>query len=189
MFTEQEVSLVLTDEEVLMCAEYGFMITEENQSVRDSRNYTAKQLTDRQGNILGVMAEYGFLKAVGKHNDWEDIWIPFTKLEDYGPETTGKPDIAGKYEIRRAHYENSGIPVRRKDVNAGAIIVQAYVGYENRPDGKIRTNNRIKLLGWTDAVEDYGTTVPTRYQSYDTRTQYNKRPMSDLDLSYVMNNV
>jgi len=188
-YGERPTDLTLTWDEISMCAKYGDLITEENKGIADSRNYTAKQLTDRQGNILGVIAEYSFLKAIGKENDWEGIWIPFTKLEDYGPNTTGKPDVADKYEIRRAHYMNSGIPIRAKDRKANAIIVQAFVGYTNLPGGKIRATKEVNFLGWTDAVNDYDTASETNYRSYDTKTQHNKRPMSTLDLSYVLGGV
>lgn len=77
-----------------------------------------------------------------------------------------------KVEVRNATDASRPIPIKEKDVAAGAIVVQVLVQMSGgRPTG------RVYFLGWADAVKDYeGCYIKrngTAYKSF-------KRDMSDL---------
>lgn len=162
--------------------------TQENKKRRDIADYKqeAFNLTSLQANCVGVVAELAVAKWLGYpeevlHGERPDIWAAFVKEEDYGL-YLGQPDIAGIIEVRRAHKRTSPIPIRKKDVRAGALLIQPYVDINYLDNGRINCEHRVELLGWADAVEDYKTGKTPWWTDGDARTAAVKRPMDSLDV-------
>lgn len=181
---------------MLLAAKVGTLRTEENKNKQDIACYDTNRfnLTSEQANRLGVVVELATVKLLGLPEDVQaglrpDVWAAFVKEEDYGL-YLGQPDIAGIIECRRANRRSSPIPLRRKDVEAGAIVVQGYVDYSQNAQGRITVSQEVEFLGWSDAAADWQTAkVPGWAHGGNSRVALEKKPMAALDVQRVLGGV
>lgn len=172
----------ITQEEFAFVAELGRLRTEENKARWNIPDYDTKRfnLTSLQANRLGVLTEFGIGKWLGLDMmDVDvDVWAGFVKSEDYA-KYLGQPDIAGLVEVRRANKEASPLPLRRKDVKAGAFVVQGFVKYRQQEwGGAISVNKEVSILGWSDAKEDWDTGDVPSWSLGDSRVVSRRSPES-----------
>lgn len=169
----------------MFAGELGRLRTEENKGRQDIADYKqeAFNLTSMQANRVGVLAEMAVAKWLGLPeevlmNQCPDIWAGYVPSSEYD-KYLGQPDILGVIEVRRAHRRSSPIPIRRKDVRAGAILIQPYVDITWNGN-KIIADNTVELLGWADAPVDYQTGNIPWWTDGDARVAAEKKPMSAL---------
>lgn len=182
-------TIELTKEEVTFAGRMGMARTNENKNRRDIADYkqSAFNLTSLQANCVGVVAELAVAKWLGLPQDVlegkrPEVWAAFVEEADYG-KFLGAPDILGVIEVRRAHRRTSPIPIRKKDVRAGALLIQPYVDINYLADGKINCERTVELLGWADAPVDYKTGNIPWWTDGDARTAAEKKPMDTLDIT------
>lgn len=184
--------VTLTKEEMAFAAKVGTLRTNENKNRADIACYDSNRfnLTSEQANRLGVVVELATAKYLGLseevlRGERPDVWAAFVEEKDYGT-YLGQPDLLGVIECRRANRKSSPIPLRRKDVQAGAIVVQGYVDYVQTATGRITVPAEVEFLGWSDARADWSTAeVPGWARGGNSRVALEKKPMSALDLSVV----
>lgn len=174
----------LTQDEMAFAGKIGFYRDYENKQRRNIADYDTKRfnLTSLQAHRLGVMCEV----AVGKHLGLDmlkqpnEVWTGFVVSEHY--EFNKGPDILGKYEVRRANVRTSPIPLRKKDLEYNAIVVQVYVNYTQSADG-IMVPSECELLGWSDSAADWKEAqTPSWSKNGQARVVHNKRDMSALEV-------
>lgn len=187
----------LSKEEMAFAAKVGTLRTQENKNRRDIADYDTNRfnLTSEQANRLGVVVELATAKYLGLpeevlRGERPEVWAAFVEEKDYKT-YLGAPDIAGVIECRRANRTSSPIPLRRKDVEAGAIVVQGYVDYIQSPEtGRIIVTPEVQFLGWSDAAADWASaTVPGWARGNNSRVALEKKPMASLDLDRVLGGV
>lgn len=184
--------VTLTKEEAAFAAKVGTLRTMENKNKRDIACYDSNRfnLDSEQANRLGVLVELATAKYLGLpeevlRGERPDVWAAFVETKDYS-KYLGQPDLLGVIECRRANRTSSPIPLRRKDVEAGAIVVQGYVDYIQKPNGRIIVTPEVQFLGWSDAAADWQTaTVPGWAKGGNSRVALEKKPMEALDLSVL----
>lgn len=161
------------------------MRTVENKSRHDIADYKqeAFSLTSMQANRVGVVAEMAVVKWLGLPeevlmNQCPEVWAGYVPSSEYH-KYLGQPDILGVVEVRRAHRRSNPIPIRKKDVRAGAILVQAYVDLTWNST-KVIASNEVELLGWADAPVDWNTGDLPWWSNGDARVAAEKKPMSAL---------
>jgi hypothetical protein len=176
------VIIELTQEEMAFAGKIGYYRDYENKQRSNIADYDTKRfnLTSLQAHRLGVMCEV----AVGKHLGLDmlkqpnEVWTGFVVSEHY--EFNKGPDILNRYEVRRANVRTSPIPLRKKDLEYNALVVQVYVDYKQTTDG-ISVPSQCTLLGWSDANEDWATAEkPSWSKNGQARVVHNKRDMSEL---------
>lgn len=151
------IEVTLSREELQQVAEWGTARTEENKYSSNIADYDTKRfnLNSEQANRLGVMVEFAVYKWLGYDPTNIDltVWAPFVPKSEYA-QHLNRPDIAGKYEVRRANRRNNPLPIRTKDVIAEAILIQGFVDYHQ--NGKsISVPHKVELTGWAVATEDW----------------------------------
>lgn len=166
--------VTFTQEEMNRVAAWGTARTEENKNRRDIADYDKNRfnLTSEQANRLGVLVEYAVYKYLGFDPNIIDpeVWAAYVPSSQY-KQHLGRPDVAGKYEARRANRRGNPIPIRSKDVRCEAIIIQGFVDYTQTRTGGIIVPKAVELTGWADAVTDYETgLIPSWSRNADART-------------------
>lgn len=184
----------LSKDQMAFAARVGTLRTEENKNKRDIACYDSNRfnLSSEQANRLGVVVELATAKYLGLpeevlRGERPEVWAAFVEEKDYGL-YLGQPDLLGVIECRRANRTSSPIPLRRKDVEAGAIVVQGYVDYIQNPEtGRVIVTPEVQFLGWSDAAADWKTgAVPGWAQGGNSRVALEKKPMASLDLDRVL---
>lgn len=187
-----EATITFTPEEMLQIAAWGTARTEENKGRGDIADYDSNRfnLNPEQNNRLGVMTEAAVYKWCGYSLDDIDlnVWAPFVPTSQY--HLLKQPDIAGVIEVRRANRINSPIPIRRKDVEGRAVLVQGFVNYAQAEWlGPIRVPREVSLLGWCDAVQDWPLAEEAgwaRGSGMKSRILKARRHIEDLDLAALL---
>ena len=141
--------------------------TEANAHRNDIPDYdkTRFNLSSKQANRLGVFAEALAFKWAGGNvlNHSLEDWASF--VPNNHPDRTrllANADLFNTIEVRRANSLHSPIPVRQKDRDLGAIVVQVYVPYKQpmktalEPFPGITVGLHGRILGWCNA-DDEGT--------------------------------
>lgn len=178
--------IMMTDEEMAWASAYGQARTTENQHRQDRKEYNPDNfnLSNLQSNKVAVLAEMAVVKWMGLpeevlRNERTDIWAGFVPESQY--HLLKQPDILGTLEVRRANKKSSPIPIFRKDVEAEAIIMHAYVDYEQTND-KIVPLKEVRLLGWADAKADWQTGEFPHWErtGRTARVASEKKPMCNI---------
>jgi|SRR6478752_4704611 len=175
-------TIELTTEEMLFASKIGYYRTIENEQRPDIADYDQKRfrLTSLQANRLGVMCEMAAGKALGLDmlHTTMDQWVSWIPSEHYG--MYPKPDILQRYEVRRCEKMSNPIPIRLKDVEHEAIVLQIHVEYIKNDD-EIIVPSRATIVGWCDAKEEWATAdKPAWSRSNKSRVVTEKRPFSEL---------
>ena len=110
--------------------------------------------TPAQSDALGIMAEVAACELLGYDYNDNTVYVPFAKkLNGKLPPECKQPDIAGKFEIRRIESIGNPLVVQNKDVEAGAIVIAAYVHHKDE-NGKVKsTSGLVTFVGWYYAVD------------------------------------
>ncbi|WP_147307744.1 hypothetical protein [Rhodococcus wratislaviensis] len=177
-------TIELTAEEMAFAGKIGFYRDYENKQRSNIADYDTKRfnLTSLQAHRLGVMCEVAVGKFLGLDmlKQPPEVWTGFVVSEHY--EFNKGPDILNRFEVRRANVRTSPIPLRKKDLEYSAQVVQVYVPYTQTADG-ISVPTQCELLGWSDSVEDWPKAeTPSWSKNGQARVVHNKRPMSDLEV-------
>lgn len=185
------VTVTLSKEEMRMAGNLGTLRTYENRNRQDIPDYDADRfnLTNLQNNVLAVMGEMGSVKYLGfddevVQNKRTDIWAGWVPEADY--ELLKQPDIAGVIEVRTCRKRSNPVPVRWKDVNAGAIILHVYVDFDWTEDGtRVKPTGEVEILGWADAKADWKNGTVPGYSMGDTRV-VQRRSLKTLNLEGLL---
>lgn len=118
----------------------------------------------------------GYSKTGGYHQNWQNEWlgklaeVAWTRFNGHSPFDTSvmtlwesknsnqkhKPDVFGRDELRRVECFGTPVKMKRKDVDAGALVISALVEHHCDPDTHVVIpNGRVYFLEWQNAVEDW----------------------------------
>lgn len=177
------------------CEGWGTARYEENLKRSDIADYDKRRfnLTSKDANYLAVLAEYFVYRQVAEVKGWSltdpdpENWAAFVREQDYD-KYLKTPDIGGVLEVRRANAPNSPLPLRIKDVETNALVVQVYVPYTQWEHGGpiVAHHNRMEILGWVDAKERWdkpSTFTPAWSKTGKSKTTMIKRPWDEFDWS------
>ena len=154
------ISIEFTQEEISFIANTGEARHIEMRGVGNiaAYNNNAATLTPLQADRLGVMAEAAVAKWLGLDitNLPLDIWPSFVKKEDLKKYNNGDVFHNGiKYEVRRVEKLGNPVPIREKDIEAGVIIIQVYVPYSKKANGRITIPTEAIIVGFCNTTSDY----------------------------------
>lgn len=149
-----------TKEELDFISKTGAARHEEMKSVANIADYDPKRmsLTPLQSDKLGVMAEAAVAKWLGYDitNTPLSVWPSFVPKEDLKKYTDGDVNHNGvKYEVRRIERLGNPVPIRKKDIEAGVIIIQVYVPYTKKSNGRIAVPTEAHIIGFCNTTSDY----------------------------------
>lgn len=173
----------LTKDEREFCAQAGDLRVEANKNKRDIADYrpVAFNLTNKQSNRLAVMVEAAVFKWSGGNILDHDLreWAHYVPPELYR-EYLKRPDLWGIIEVRRANKPDSPLPMRKKDLIPGGIVVQGYVPYtQEERFGPIKVGLEVDLLGWA-SESDWSLGQKPWWGNGDNSRVVPKRPMESL---------
>lgn len=161
---------ILTEAEIEFCKDAANKRAEYNKNKKDIPDYDTNRfnLTSLQANFLGIIVEVALCKVLGVDYANPEVYCAFSEdKKDFS-----KPDVLGVFEARRANKEYSPLPVRKKDVEANAIVVQGFAPYiQLEKHGKIANYGEVHWTGWLPAEEAWKKgTVPDWGKNGNSKT-------------------
>lgn len=128
-----------------------------NVAKQDAYHYDKARMQDNvTANVAASACEMAVAKALNKY--WSGSVWDSSQHDRYRRE----PDIPPDLEVRRVREPGNPLAVRRRDVEAGRVMVSAYADEE--------TNFAIVTInGWLDAETAWEVGRPSSYDKENTR--------------------
>lgn len=174
-----------TEEEFNFIGETGKKRHMEMRGVSNIADYdpNRKTLTELQLDRLGLMAEAAVAKWFGYDitNTPLDIWPSFVKRSELKNYNNGDVYHNGiKYEVRRADRLGNPVPIREKDIEIGATIIQVYIDYKRCSDGRISVPREAMIVGYCNTTSDYEEGWKPRWGKDPVTRVNDPRPIEEL---------
>lgn len=174
--------ITLTQEELAQAVEWGKARSRIMAKSWDKAGYTKRggYHTNEENDILGVVTEIAACILLGA-----DMYNPlhYTAVEELVngrlPDSCKRPDVFGRYEIRRVELAPTPIKIYRKDVEADAVVIQG-LAHHKCMRGAVEPTGRVDFLGWTMAALAW---KPERVDRFGVHYTPIKKPMAQLAMA------